>query len=105
VQHFIKFVQTLADIYQFIILEMTMVRWMCDIMLKDRVPSKGLRDTSIRRHNHCSRAKQVVMYGHVLQKDDNDSVKKCIKWRVPGQEADQRKLGQRLCQKTVSHVN
>jgi len=36
-------------------------------------------------------------YGHVLQKD-NDWVKKYmdIKWRVPGQEVDQRKLGQRL---------
>ena len=61
-----------------------MVRWMCDIMLKDRVPSKGLRDTSIRQHNHCTRAKQVVMYRHVLQKEDNDSVKKCMEYNVEG---------------------
>jgi len=23
-------------------------------------------------------------YGHVLRKEDNDWVKKCMKWRVPG---------------------
>ena len=35
-------------------------------------------------------------YGHVLQKEDNDWVKKYMEnemdWRVPGQEVDQRKL-------------
>jgi len=28
-----------------------------------------------------------------------------MKWRVPGQEVDQRKLGQILWKKTVRHVN
>jgi len=28
-----------------------------------------------------------------------------MKWRVPGQEVDKRKLGHRLCEKTVRHVN
>jgi len=27
-----------------------------------------------------------------------------MKWRVPGQEVDQRKLGERLWKKTVKHV-
>ena len=38
-------------------------------------------------------------YGHVVRKEDNDWVKSVwsIKWRVPGQEVDQRKLGERLC--------
>jgi len=27
-----------------------------------------------------------------------------MKWRVPGQEVDQRKLGERLWKKTVEHV-
>jgi len=57
--------------------EMRMVRWMCGIKLQDTVWSK----------------------------EDNDWVKKCVKCRVPGQEVDQRKLGQRLCKKTVRHVN
>jgi len=43
----------------------------------------------------------------MLQKEDNNWVKKCIEYevRVPDQEVDQRKLGQRLCKKTVRHVN
>jgi len=28
-----------------------------------------------------------------------------MKWRVPGQEVDQRKLGERLWKKTVEHVD
>jgi len=28
-----------------------------------------------------------------------------MKWRVPGQEVDQRKLGDRLWKKTVEHVD
>jgi len=37
-------------------------------------------------------------YGHVLQKKDNDWVKKCMEYEVEGagQEVDQRKLGERL---------
>ena len=31
-------------------------------------------------------------YAHVLRKEDNDWVKKCMKWRVPDQEVDQRRL-------------
>jgi len=41
----------------------------------------------------------------VLQKEDSDWVKKCMKYEVPVQEVDQRGLGQRLCKKTVKHVN
>jgi len=37
--------------------------------------------------------------------EGNDLVKKCMKWRVPDQEVDQTKLGQRLCNKTVRQVN
>jgi len=39
---------------------MRMVRWMCGIKLQDRVQSKGLRETSIRCHNHGTTAKQVA---------------------------------------------
>ena len=37
-------------------------------------------------------------YGHMLRKEDNDCVKKCMEYEVEvsGQEVDQRKLGERL---------
>jgi len=46
-------------------------------------------------------------YGHVLRKEDNDWVKKYMEHEVevPGQEVDQRKVGERLWKKTVRHIN
>jgi len=40
--------------------EMRMVRWICDVKIKDRVPSKELRETKNRRHNLGTTTKQVV---------------------------------------------
>jgi len=85
-----------------------MVRWMCEVKVKDRVPSKelseilGLDDIiSLLQQN------RLRWYGHVLSKEVSDRVKKSMeyKWRVPDQEVDQRGLGERLCKKTVRHVN
>jgi len=85
-----------------------MVRWMCGVKLQDRVPSKELRGRlglediiSVLQWN------RLRWYGHVLRKEDNDWVKKCMKYKVevPDQEADQRGLGERLCKKTVNHIN
>jgi len=83
--------------------EMSMVRWMCGVKLQDRIPSKGLRERlgldaiiSVLQWN------RLRWYGHVLWKEDNDWLKK---WRVPGQEVDQRKLGERLWKNTVRHVD
>jgi len=44
---------------------------------------------------------------HVLRKEDNDWVKKCIEYEVevPIQEVDQRKPGDRLWKKIVKHTN
>jgi len=42
-------------------------------------------------------------YGHVLQKEDNDWVKKCMEYEVEG--TGPRKLGERLWKKTVEHVD
>jgi len=68
-------------------IEMRIVRWMCGIR-------QGLDDIiSILQQNR-------LCYGHVMRKEDNDWVKKCIKWRVLGQEVDQRKLGD--CGKRLS---
>jgi len=43
-------------------------------------------------------------YGHVLQKEDTDWVKKCMEYEVEGsnQEVDQRGLGERLCKNSLS---
>jgi len=42
-----------------------------------------------------------------VTKEANDWVKKCMEYEVesPYQEVDQRGLGERLCRKTVKHVN
>jgi len=86
---------------------MGVVGWMCGVELQDRVPSKELREglglddmISVLQQN------RLWWYGHVLRKEDNDWVKNVwsMKWRVPGQEVDQGKLGERLWKKTVRHV-
>ena len=41
--------------------EMKMVRWMCNIKVKDRVPSRVERETGIRLHSLNTTAKQVAM--------------------------------------------
>jgi len=65
--------------------EMRMVRWMCGMKLQDRVPSKGLRErlglddkSSVLQQNKLRR------YGHVLRKEENDWVKKCMEYKVEG---------------------
>jgi len=64
---------------------MRMVRWMCGIKLQDRVPSKGLRERlglddiiSVVQQN------RLRWCGHVLRKEDNDWVKKCMEYEVEG---------------------
>jgi len=51
--------------------EMRMVRWMCGIKLKDRLPSKELRE-------------RLGWYWHVLRKDDDDWAKKCMEYEGEG---------------------
>jgi len=82
--------------------EMRMVRWVCGIKLQDRVPSKGLRERlglddiiSVLQQN------RLQWHGHVLF---SQGCTQCMEyevedWRVPGQEVDQRKLGERLWRK------
>ena len=60
------------------------VRWMCGVKLKDRLPSKELRerlgvdDIALVLHQN-----RLRWYGHVLRKDD-DWVKKCMEHEVEG---------------------
>jgi len=55
----------------------------CGVKVLDRVPNKELRE---RPDDIISLLQQIrfCWYGHVLQKEDNDSVKKCMKYEVEG---------------------
>ena len=65
---------------------MRMVRWMCGVKLKGRLPSKELRErvgvddviALVLQQN------RLRWYGHVLRKDDDDLVKKCMEHEVEG---------------------
>ena len=65
--------------------EMTMVRWMCDMKLLDRIPSKGLRERlGLDDIILVLQQNRLRGYGHVLRKEDNDWMKKCTKHEVQG---------------------
>jgi len=58
---------------------------MCGVELQDRVPSKKLRGR-LRLDDIISVLQQnrLQWYGHVLRKEDNDWVKKCMEYEVEG---------------------
>jgi len=62
---------------------MRMVRRICGLKLQDRVPSKGLRER-LKLDDIISVLQQnrLQWYVHVLQKEDNDWVKKCMEYHV-----------------------
>jgi len=79
---------------------MRIVRWMCGVKLQNRIPSKGLRERlGLDDIILVLPQNRLRWYGHVLRKEDNDWVKNVwsMKWRVPGQEVDQRKLVEKDC--------
>jgi len=60
-----------------------MVRWMCNVKVKDRVRSKELRERL--GIDLDTTAKQVVMvWACVAKKEDTDWVKKCMEYEVVG---------------------
>jgi len=64
---------------------MRMVRWMCDIKVRDCIPSKELRERLVINNIISVLQKNWLWwYGHVLQKEDNDWVKKCMEYEVEG---------------------
>ena len=64
---------------------MRMVRWMCGVKLKDRLPGKELRERlGIDDIALVLQQNRLHWYGHVLQKDDDDWVKKCMVYEVEG---------------------
>jgi len=63
--------------------EMRMVRWMCGVKLKDRLPTKELRErlgtadiALVLQQN------RLRWYGHVLRKEDDDWGKKCMEYEA-----------------------
>ena len=65
--------------------EMRMVRWMCGIKLKDRLPSKQLRERlGVDDIALILQQNRLRWYGHVLRKVDDDWVKKCMKYEDEG---------------------
>ena len=64
---------------------MRMVRWMRGIKLKDRFPSKELRGRlGIDDIALVLQQNGLHSYGHVLRKEDDDWVKKCMEYEVEG---------------------
>jgi len=62
-----------------------MVRWMCNVKVKDRVPSKKLRERlQIDDVILILQQNRLQWYGHVLRKEDTDWVKKCMEYEVDG---------------------
>jgi len=87
--------------------EMRMVRWICNVKVKDRVPSKELRERlGIHDIILILQQKRLRWYGHVLQKEDTDWVKKCMGYEVEGSRPRGRpkKTWERLCKKIAKHV-
>jgi len=60
-----------------------MVRWMFNVKVKDRVPSKELRERlGIDDIILLLQQNRLRWYGHVLRKEDTDWVKKCVEYEV-----------------------
>jgi len=84
-----------------------MVRWTCNVKVKDRVPSKELRER-LGTDNIILILQQnrLQLYEHVLRKKTLTGRRNVwnMRWRAPDQEVYQRGRGQRLCKKTAKHV-
>jgi len=84
---------------------MRMVRWMCDVKVKDKVPSKELKvGLGIDDIVLLLQQNRLRWYGHVLRKEYADWVKKCMEYEVEGSRPRDRPKGtwkevvQRDCQ-------
>jgi len=63
--------------------EIRMVRWMCNVKVKDRVPSKELRERLVVDDIILIlQQNKLLWYRHVLRKEDTDWVKKCMEYEV-----------------------
>ena len=76
-----------------------MVRWMCGMKLQVRVPNNEVRERLGLDDNLSTTANRLRWYEHVLRKEDNDWVKKCMEYEVwvPGQEKTWRETVEKDC--------
>jgi len=88
--------------------EMRMVRWMCNVNVKDGVPSKELRERlGIDDIILILQQNRFRWYAHVLQKEDTDWVKNCMEYEVEGSRprgTEKEGLGEILCKKIAKHI-
>ena len=63
---------------------MRTVRWMCNVKIKDRVPSKELRERLVDDIILILQQNRLQWCGHVLRKENTDWVKKCTEYEVEG---------------------
>ena len=65
--------------------EMRMVRWMCGVLLSERITSKNLRERmGIEEIGIVVRRNRLRWFGHVERKADGDWVKGCTNLKVEG---------------------
>jgi len=80
--------------------EMRMVRWMCGVKLQDGVPSKGLCErVGLDDIILVLQQNRLRWYGHVLQKEDNDRVKKCMEYEFLGARPRTKKTWEEIVEK------
>jgi len=78
---------------------MRMVRWMCGINVKDRFPSKQLRERlGIDDITLVQQKNRLRWFGHMLQKDD-DWVKKCMEYEVEGPRGRPKRIWRDVAEK------
>jgi len=65
--------------------KMRMVRWMCNVKVKDRVPSKEMRERlGIDDIILILQQTRLRLYRHVLRNGNTDWEKKCLEYEVEG---------------------
>ena len=57
---------------------------MCNVKVKDRLPSKELRERLGIDDVILIQQNRLQWYGHVLRKEDSDWVNKCMEYEVEG---------------------
>ena len=65
--------------------EMSMIRWMCGVKLKERKKNEELRELlGLEPVSLMIEKSRLRWFEHVERKDDCDWVKRCITWEVEG---------------------
>jgi hypothetical protein len=65
--------------------EMRMIRWMCGVSLREKIPSVKLRERmGVEPIKEVIRRNRLRWFGHVERKDDEDWVKRCTSFEVEG---------------------